>query len=133
MASLEDTFRMMKGSEPINTHRLTAEDKEFKENRSRYKSVGSDGGGKITKDLLSSISGSLIEIRGGVAPKRKSIKEIHSDLVDNAKVLTALLRSIKDDRLDERIILNVSKDIQSLTEHLLDYPEFGNIIKRKIK
>ena len=133
MASLEDTFRMMKGEEPVNAHRLTAEDKNFKENRSRYKDVGSVGGGKITKDLLNSISGSLIEMRGGVAPKQKTIKETHSDLVDNAKVLTALLNSIKDDRLDEGVLLNVSKDIRSLTEHLSVYPEFNNIINRRIK
>ena len=72
-------------------------------------------------------------MRGGVAPKQKTIKETHSDLVDNAKVLTALLNSIKDDRLDEGVLLNVSKDIRSLTEHLSVYPEFNNIINRRIK
>lgn len=132
MASLEDTFRMMKGEEPVNKHRLTNEDKNFNENRSRYKNVGS-GGGKITKNLLSSINGTLTEMRGGVAPQPKNIKETHLDLVDNAKVLTALLNSIKDDRLDERVLLNVSKDIRSLTEHLSVYPEFNNIINRRIK
>ena len=40
MASLEDTFRMMNGEEPVNKSRLTAEDKNFHENRSRYKNVG---------------------------------------------------------------------------------------------
>ena len=132
MASLEDTFRMMKGEEPVNTNRLTAEDKNFNENRSKYKNAGS-GGGKITKDFMACVTGTLIENRGGVRPQPKNIKETHSDLVENAKVLTALLNSIKDDRLDERVLLNVSRDIKSLTEHLSVYPEFDNIIKRRIK
>ena len=132
MASLEDTFRMMKGEEPVNTNRLTAEDKNFHENRSRYKNVGTDGG-KITTDLLNSIGDTLVEMRTGVKQQPKNINETRSDLVENAKVLTALLNSIKDDRLDERVLLNVSRDIKSLTEHLSVYPEFSNIIKRRIK
>ena len=132
MASLEDTFRMMKGNEPVNTERLTAEDKNFHENKSKFKEIG-NGGGKITKDLMDCVTGTLIENRGGVRPQPKNIKETHSDLVENAKILTALLNSIKDDRLDERVLLNVSRDIKSLTEHLSVYPEFDNIIKRRIK
>ena len=132
MASLEDTFRMMKGEEPVNTNRLTAEDKNFHENRSKYKNVGTDGG-KITTDLLNSIGDTLVEMRTGVKQQPKNINETRSDLVENAKVLTALLNSIKDDRLDERVLLNVSRDIKSLTEHLSVYPEFDNIIKRRIK
>ena len=132
MASLEDTFRMMKGEEPVNTNRLTAEDKNFHENRSRYKNVGADGG-KITTDLLNSIGDTLVEMRTGVKQQPKNINETRSDLVENAKVLTALLNSIKNDRLDERVLLNVSRDIKSLTEHLSVYPEFDNIIKRRIK
>ena len=132
MASLEDTFRMMKGEEPVNTNRLTAEDKNFNENRSKYKNAGS-GGGKITTDLLNSIGDTLVEMRTGVKTQPKNIKETHSDLVENAKVLTALLNSIKDHRLDERVLLNVSRDIKSLTDHLSVYPEFDDIIKRRIK
>ena len=132
MASLEDTFRMMKGEKPVNTNKLTAEDKNFHENRSRYNGVGS-GGGKITKDFMDCVTGTLIENRGGVRPQPKNIQETHSDLVENAKVLTALLNSIKADRLDERILMNISKDIKSLTEHLSVYPEFGSIIKTRIK
>ena len=123
---------MMNREEPVNTTRLTAEDKNFHENRSRYKDVGSDGG-KITKDFMDCVKGTLIENEGGVRPQPKDIKETRSDLVENAKVLTALLNSIKDDRLDERVLLNVSRDIKSLTEHLSVYPEFDNIIKRRIK
>ena len=132
MASLEDTFRMMKGEEPVNTERLTAEDKNFHENKSKFKEIG-NGGGTITKDLMDCVTGTLIENRGGVRPQPKNINETRSDLVDNAKVLTALLNSIKDDRLDERVLLNVSRDIKSLTEHLSVYPEFDDIIKRRIK
>ena len=131
MASLEDTFRMMNGEEPVNKSRLTAEDKNFHENRSRYKNVGESG--KITTDFLNSIGDTLVEMRTGVKQQPKNINETRSDLVENAKVLTALLNSIKDDRLDERVLLNVSRDIKSLTEHLSVYPEFDNIIKRRIK
>ena len=133
MASLEDTFRMMNGEEPVNTSRLTAEDKNFHENRSKYKNVGSEVGGKITTNLLNSIGDTLTEMRTGVKQQPKNINETRSDLVENAKVLTALLNSIKDDRLDERVLLNVSRDIKSLTEHLSVYPEFDNIIKSRIK
>ena len=131
MASLEDTFRMMNGEEPVNKSRLTAEDKNFHENRSRYKNVGESG--KITTDFLNSIGDTLVEMRTGVKQQPKNINETRSDLVENAKVLTALLNSIKDDRLDERVLLNVSRDIKSLTEHLSVYPEFDDIIKRRIK
>ena len=131
MASLEDTFRMMNGEEPVNKSRLTAEDKNFHENRSRYKNVGESG--KITTDFLNSIGDPLVEMRTGVKQQPKNINETRSDLVENAKVLTALLNSIKDDRLDERVLLNVSRDIKSLTEHLSVYPEFDDIIKRRIK
>ena len=132
MASLEDTFRMMKGDEPVNTEKLTAEDKNFHEIKSKFNNLENDGG-KLTKDLLDCVTGTLIETRGGVRPRSKNIKETHSDLVDNVKVLAALLSSIKNDRLDERVLSNVSKDIKNLTEHLSVYPEFANIIKRRIK
>ena len=132
MASLEDTFRMMKGDAPVNTERLTAEDKNFHETKSKFNELG-NGGGKITKDFMDCVTGTIIENRGGTRPQPRNIKETHSDLVDNAKILTALLTSIKDDRLDERVLMNVSRDIKSLTEHLSVYPEFDNIIKRRIK
>lgn len=133
MASLEDTFRMMNGEEPINKNRLTAEDKNFNENRNQYRDVNGQVSGKITKDFMQTVTGTLIENRGGTRPQSKSLSEKHADLVENAKVITALLSSIKDDRLDERVLLNVSKDIRNLTEHLSIYPEFQNIIERRIK
>jgi len=133
MASLEDTFRMMKGEEPVNKDRLTMEDKNFHETRSKFRKLNGDDGGKVTRDFMECVKGTLIENRGGVRPKPKNIKETHAELVENAKVLTALLNSIKDDRLDERILLNISKDIRSLTEHLSVYPEFTKIIENRIK
>jgi len=133
MASLEDTFRMMKGEEPINTNRLTAEDKNFNETRQKYRDANGQPAGKVTRNFMECVKGTLIENRGGVRPQPKNIKETHAELVENAKVLTALLNSIKDDRLDERILLNISKDIRSLTEHLSVYPEFTKIIENRIK
>ena len=132
MASLEDTFRMMKGEQPVNTNRLTAEDKNFHENRSRYNNAGSLSSGKITRDFMECVTGTLIENRGGVRPQRKSIKETHTTLINNGKVLVALLTSIKEDRLDERVLMNISNDIRNLKEHLSVYPEFDNIIKKRI-
>lgn len=133
MASLEDTFRMMNGEEPINTNRLTAEDKNFNENRNQYRDVNGQVSGKITKDFMQTVTRTLIENQGGTPPHSKTLREKHRDLVENAKLITAILSSIKDDRLDERVLLNVSKDIRRLTEHLSIYPEFENIIERRIK
>ena len=132
MASLEDTFRIMKGDEPVNKNRLTNEDKNFNETKTKFKSIGEDSS-KITRNFMDCVTGTLIENRGGVRPQPKDIEETRADLVDNAKVLTALLTSIKEDRLDERILMNVSRDIKSLTEHLSAYPEFENIINTRIK
>lgn len=132
MASLEDTFRMMKGETPVNTDRLTSEDKNFHELKSKFDSIGNDGA-KITRNFMDCVTGTIIENRSGVRSQPKNIRETRLDLVENAKVLTALLNSIKDDRLDERVLLNISKDIRSLTEHLSVYPEFDSIIKKRIK
>ena len=91
MASLEDTFRMMKGEEPVNTNRLTAEDKNFNENRSKYNNAGS-GGGKITKDFMNCVTETLIETRGGVVESKgiadiKDVKKYRDGLVDAGKKL----------------------------------------------
>jgi hypothetical protein len=135
MASLEDTFRMMNGEEPINPNRMTAEDKNFNESRTQYRDVNGHVSGKITKDFMQTVTRTLIENQGGVyeSQYQKPLHEKQTTLVENAKVLTAILNSIKPDRLDERVLLNVAKDIQSLTDHLLVYPEFENIIERRIK
>jgi len=133
MASLEDTFRMMKGETPVNTNRLTAEDKNFNENRQRFNNAGQMSSGKITKDFMDCVAGTLIENRGGVRPQRKDIKDTQTDLVSNGKVLIALLNSIREDRLDERVLMNVSNDIRNLKDHLSVYPEFNDIINQRIK
>ena len=129
MASLEDTFRMMKGEEPVNTNRLTDEDKNFNETRPKFQ----DDGGKITKDFMECVRGTLIENRGGVRPQRPDIKDTQIDLVSKGKVLVALLNSIKEDRLDERVLMHVSDDMDKLKEHLSVYPEFDSIIKNRMK
>ena len=128
MATLEDTFRMMNGEKPVNTTRLTDADKNLNERK-----ASPQLGGKITRDFMDCVKGTLIENRGGTRSQPNNIRETHSDLVDNAKILTALLNSIRDDRLDERVLMNVSRDLKNLTEHLSVYPEFNNIIKNKIK
>ena len=130
MASLEDTFRMMKGDKPVNTNRLTEEDKNFHENREKFKVKS---GAKITKDLLADIRGSLSEMRGGPEYIPQDITEKYDELVDNAKVLTALLSKINKDRLDERVLSSVDSDLKSLANHLAEYPQFRPIIQKRIK
>ena len=88
--------------------------------------------GKVTRDFMDSVKGTLIESRGGTRPQPKNIEAQQEDLVNTGKVLVALLGSIKPNRLDERVLLNVSKDMKRLTEHLSVYPEFQNIIERRI-
>ena len=130
MAALEDTFRMMKCEKPVNTHRLTEEDKDFHENREKFQQKA---GAKITKDLLADIKGSLSEMRGGPEYKPQDIAEKYDELVDNAKVLTALLSKINRDRLDERVLSSVDSDLKNLASHLAEYPQFRPIIEKRIK
>ena len=62
MATLEDTFRMMKGDEPVNTEKLSEQDKNFQENKSLFNSSGAPGG-KITKDFMDVVKNALVESR----------------------------------------------------------------------
>ena len=51
MATLEDTFRMMNGETPVNTEKLSEQDKKFQENKSMFNDSGAPAG-KITKDFM---------------------------------------------------------------------------------
>ena len=135
MATLEDTFRMMKGDEPVNTEKLSEQDKNFQENKSLFNSSGAPGG-KITKDFMDVVKNALVESRGGtpVGGKHSSGDQIRQrKLVENGKTLVALMNAIKEDRLDSRVLANMEKDIGQLTEHLSAYPEFRDIIRKRIK
>ena len=134
MATLEDTFRMMKGENPVNKNRLSEFDQKKNEIKQTFINDFSGApAGKTTKDFMDSVRGTLIESRGGTRPQPKNIEAQQEDLVNTGKVLVALLGSIKPNRLDERVLLNVSQDMKRLTEHLSTYPEFQEIIKRRIK
>ena len=115
MATLEDTFRLMKGDEPVNTNRLSESDKKFHESKSAFKNVGS-GGGKITSDFMDSVRDTLVEHRGGssIGNNRFSGDQLRQKkLVENGKTLVALMNAIKEDRLDSRVLANMEKDIQT--------------------
>jgi hypothetical protein len=140
MASLEDTFRMMNGEEPVNTNRLTAEDKNFSENRSKYNNAGS-GGGKITKDFMNCVTETLIETRGGVVESKgtadiKDVKKYRDGLVDAGKKIVAGLSAIKLDHPDKAHDLNmlndIENDMQNLINHLQMFPELRSYVRGKI-
>jgi hypothetical protein len=134
MATLEDTFRMMKGENPVNKNRLSEFDQKKNEIKQTFiNDFSGSPAGKTTRDFMESVRGTLIESRGGTRPQPKNIEAQQEDLVNTGKVLVALLGSIKPNRLDERVLLNVSQDMKRLTEHLSTYPEFQEIIKRRIK
>lgn len=135
MASLEDTFRMMKGEKPVNTERLTAEDKNFHENRSKFANAGAVSG-KITSDFMDCVRGTLIENRGGRVPQPEDLSEARDTMVSNAKILTAILKAIPETKLDERVLISVSNDLQNLKSHLSNYPglpKINRIIESQIK
>ena len=80
------------------------------------------------------VTNTLVETRGG-SPVGHSAGDLlrHKKIVENAKTLVAIIKSIKEDRLDSRVLANMEKDISQLTEHLSAYPEFRDIIKKRIK
>ena len=135
MATLEDTFRMMNGEAPINTNKISEEDKKFQENKSRFNGSG-ELTGKITRNFMDSVKDTLLEARGGtpVGGKQSTGDQLRQkNLVENGKTLVALMDAIKEDRLDSRVLANMENDIKQLTEHLSAYPEFRNIIRKRIK
>jgi len=135
MATLEDTFRMMNGDVPVNTNKLSEEDKNFQKNKSTFNNSGAPAG-KITKDFMNTVTSTLVESRGGtpVGGKRSTGDQLRQKkLVENGKTLVALMDAIKSDRLDSRVLANMEKDINRLTEHLSVYPEFQDIIRKRIK
>ena len=92
--------------------------------------------GKITRDFMDSVRETLVETRGGtpIGAKHSSGDQLRQkNLVENGKTLIALMNAIKEDRLDSRVLANMENDIRQLTEHLSAYPEFRDIIRKRIK
>ena len=134
MATLEDTFRMMKGEEPVNTDKLSAVEENINQHKVAFNSLGSLP--KVTSNFMDSVKETLVEARGGV---HIGGKQLNGDqlrrkkLVENGKTLVALMNAIKEDRLDSRVLANMENDIRQLSEHLSAYPEFRDIIRKRIK
>ena len=139
MASLEDTFRMMKGDEPVNTNRLTEQDKVRVDTT---QTTSGTLGGSITKDLLNSIKNTLIENRGGTitespaAAPVKDVKKYRDGLVQAGKVLIASLKAIDFEHEskphDLNNLIKVEAGLRELSAAMLMFPELRKIIKGRV-
>ena len=140
MASLEDTFRMMKGEEPVNTEKLTEQDKvrvEMKHN------ITGAPAGKLTREFMDSVRDTLIEHQGGtitessgVAPVQE-VKKYRDGLVSAGKVLVASLNAIdfghESKPHDLNNLFKVEDSMKKLSGHLTMFPELRKTIKGKVK
>jgi hypothetical protein len=141
MASLEDTFRMMKGEEPVNTNRLTKTDKLNQEMKSKFNGNPS---GKITRGFMDSVRSTLIETRGGTvvsespaAAPVEEVKKYRDGLVSAGKVLVASLKAIDFEHEakphDLNNLINVENAMRQLSGHLAMFPELRKTIKGRVK
>lgn len=136
MASLEDTFRMMKGEEPVNEERLTERDKVRVEMKQGPEA-------KITKGFLSTVSDTLIENRGGTVSESpaaapvEEVKKYRDGLVAAGKVLIASLKAINFEHElkphDLNNLIQVQASLQKLSKELLMFPELRKTIKGRVK
>ena len=136
MASVEDTFRMMKGAEPVNTTRLTEQDKVNVEMK-RVPEI------KITKGFLDTIRNTLIENRGGTVAESPAaapvgdVKKYRDGLVNAGKVLVASLNAIdfahssKPHDLNNLIL--IEENLRNLAKNLSMFPELRKTIKGRVK
>ena len=139
MASLEDTFRMMKGEEPVNTTRLTKDDDLKKEMRLKFNGNPS---GKITRGFMDSVRSSLIENRGGTitespaAAPVKDVKKYRDGLVQAGKVLIASLKAIDFEHgskpHDLNNLIKVEAGLRELSAAMLMFPELRKTIKGRV-
>lgn len=141
MASLEDTFRMMKGEEPVNTDKLTEQDKLNQEMREKYNGNVS---GKITRDFMDSVRDTLIENRRGgtvsespAAAPVGEVKKYRDGLVNAGKIMVASLKAIdfghESKPHDLNNLIKIEEDMRNLSAHLTMFPELRKIIKGRVK
>ena len=140
MASLEDTFRMMKGDEPVNEDRLTEQDKvrvEMKHN------VTGAPPGKVTRDFMDSVRNTLIEHQGGTiaespaaAPVR-DVKKYRDGLVQVGKVLVASMNAIdfghESKPHDLNNLIRAEEGFKQLYGALAMFPELRSVLKSRAK
>ena len=140
MASLEDTFRMMKGEEPVNTNRLTGNDKIRSE---MQQSTTGAPSGKITKDFMDSVRDTLTEHRTGnitespTAAPVEEVKKYRDGLVNAGKVMVASLNAIdfghESKPHDLNNLIKIEDDMRNLSGHLTMFPELRRVIKSRVK
>jgi len=140
MASLEDTFRMMKGENPVNEDRLTEQDKvrvEMKNN------ITGAPPGKVTRDFMDSIRNTLIEHQGGTVSESPAaapvgeVKKYRDGLVAAGKVLVASLKAIdfghESKPHDLNNLIKIEDTMRQLSGHLIMFPELRKTIKGRVK
>jgi len=140
MASLEDTFRMMKGENPVNEDRLTDQDKvrvEVKNN------ITGAPPGKVTRDFMDSIRNTLIEHQGGTVSESPAaapvgeVKKYRDGLVNAGKIMVASLKAIdfghESKPHDLNNLIKIEEDMRNLSAHLTMFPELRKIIKGRVK
>jgi hypothetical protein len=140
MASLEDTFRIMKGEEPVNTNRLSKTDKLNQEMKSKFNGNPS---GKITRGFMDSVRSTLIEMRGGTVSESptaapvEEVKKYRDGLVSAGKVLVASLKAIdfghESKPHDLNNLIKVEDSMRQLSGHLTMFPELRKTIKGRVK
>ena len=144
MATLEDTFRMMKGEEPVNTEKLSVSETKHTETKSMIMN-NCDGkpAGKTTQDFMDSVRDTLAEHRGEEVNESKApadvidVKLYRDGLVDAGKKIVASLNAINFDHPgkahDLNTLNNIEDDFKQLIGHLQMFPELRSYVKAKIK
>ena len=144
MASLEDTFRMMKGEEPVNTERLSETETQNHEIKSIItRDCSGKPEGTMTTDFIDSVRNTLIENRGGTVIESKApadpreVKMYRDGLVDAGKKIVASLNAINLDHPgkahDINTLNDIENDMKQLITHLQMFPELRSYVKGKIK
>ena len=90
MATLEDTFRMMKGEEPVNTDKLSAVEENINQHKVAFNNLGTPP--KVSSNFMDSVKETLVEARGGVPIGGKQLNGDQlrqKKLVENGKTLIA--------------------------------------------
>jgi hypothetical protein len=135
VASLEDTFRMMKGDEPINENKLNEGDKLKREILHKQNNQ------KTTRNFLEACKNTLVEFRTGTVNESpadpKEVKAYRDGLVDAGKKIVAGLSAIKFDHPDKSHDINalnqIENDMKQLMAHLQMFPELRSYVKGNIK
>jgi hypothetical protein len=144
VATLEDTFRMMKGDEPVNTERLSVSETNLAETKSMMmKSCDGKPPGKVTSEFLDSVRDTLAEHRGEKVVESRApadpreVKAYRDGLVDAGKKIIASLNAINLDHPGKSHDINtlneIEEDMKRLISHLQMFPELRSYVKGKIK